>query len=194
VAGVSKIDGDQSTIEAQASYAMGSTFVNMTAGYASTDWTHTGPVSGVKRATVDGLIGSLQVGQRWSLGEAWQVGLSGGLDYDGTSCTKSCLLAGVTADESNWRGNVAAKLSGTAGAFRPFASIAYSDDLDGGNAVSLGGVSVAADTASSLLTARAGFDARLNEKVGLFIDAGMVEGLDNDVTGYDGQAGLRINW
>jgi hypothetical protein len=53
---------------------------------------------------------------------------------------------------------------------------------------------VAADTASSLLTARAGFDARLNEKVGLFIDAGMVEGLDNDVTGYDGQAGLRINW
>jgi autotransporter-associated beta strand protein len=194
VAGVSKIDGDQSTIEAQASYAMGSTFVNMTAGYASTDWTHTGPVSGVTLATVDGLIGSVQVGQRWSLGEAWQLGLSGGLDYDGTSCTKSCLLAGVTADESNWRGNVAAKLSGTSGKFRPFASISYSDDLDGGNAVSLGGVSVAADTASSLLTARAGFDARLNEKVGLFIDAGMVEGLDNDVTGYDGQAGLRINW
>jgi len=193
-AGVSKIEGDQSLIEAQASYAMGSTFVNMTAGLASTDWSHTGPVSGVKQATVDGLIGSLQVGHRWGVGEAWQFGVSGGLDYDGTSCSEPCLLAGVTAEESNWRGNVAAKLSGTTGKFRPYASIAYSDDLDGGNSVSLGGVSVAADTASSLLSARAGFDARVSEQVGLFIDAGMVEGLDTDITGYDGQAGLRINW
>ena len=193
-AGVSKLEGEQNMIEAQASYDMDGTFVNMTAGYAGTDWTHTGPASGIKTASVDGLVASLQVGRRWSLGEAWQVGVSGGLDYDGTTCADACLLAGVASQESNWRGSLAAKLSGTGAVFRPFAAISYADDLDGGNSVSLGGVSVAADTASSLLGARAGFDARLGERFGLFVDAGMVEGLDNDVTGYDGQAGLRINW
>jgi len=194
VAGVSRLDGDLGLIEAQAAYAKDGMFVNLSAGYATTDWTHTGTVSGVKAATVDGLVGSLMVGRQWALGTSWQLGVSGEINYDGTTCSDACILAGVTAEESNWRAGLGAKLAGTMPAFRPFVSVSWSDDLDGGNTVSLGTVSVAADTAASLLGARAGFEANLSEKIGLFADVGMVEGLDTSVSGVDGQAGLRIFW
>ena len=194
LAGVSRLDGDLGLIEAQAAYAKDGMFVNLSAGYATTDWTHTGTVSGVKAATVDGLVGSLMVGRQWALGTEWQLGVSGEINYDGTTCSDACILAGVTAEESNWRAGLGAKLAGTMPAFRPFVSVSWSDDLDGGNTVSLGTVSVAADTAASLLGARAGFEANLSEKIGLFADVGMVEGLDTSVSGVDGQAGLRIFW
>jgi hypothetical protein len=194
LAGVSRLDGDLSLIEAQAAYAKDGMFVNLTAGYASTDWTHTGPVSGVKTATVDGLVGSLMVGHRWAMGESWALGVSGEVNYDGTTCSSACILAGVTAVESNWRAGLAAKLAGTMPSFRPFVSVSWSDDLDGGNTVSLGTIAVAADTSASLFGARAGFEANLSEKIGLFADVGMVEGLDTSVSGVDGQAGLRIFW
>ena len=136
----------------------------------------------------------MQVGMRWALGAQWRIGLMGEIDYDGTSCGDSCLLAGVTENASEWHGGASLRLDGSFTSFKPFVAISYSDDLDGGNEVSLGTASVVADTSASLFGARAGFDARVSDRVGVFLNAGMTEGLDSDVSGYDGQAGLKVYW
>lgn len=193
-AGIVELEGDQAVIEGYASYQHERVFMNLTAGYATTDWSFEGPTFGSLSATVDGIVGSMQVGMRWALGAQWRIGVMGEIDYDGTSCGDSCLLAGVTENASEWRGGASLRLDGSFTNFRPFVAISYSDDFDGGNEVSLGTATVVADTSASLFGARAGFDARVNDRVGVFLNAGMTEGLDSDVSGYDGQAGLKVYW
>jgi outer membrane autotransporter protein len=192
--GIAELDGDQTVIEGYASYQGERSFMNLTAGYATTDWSFGGPTFGARSATVDGLIGSLQVGMRWAMDAQWRIGLMGQINYDGTTCGSNCLLAGVTENASEWQGGLAVRVDGAFPVFKPYFEVSYSDDFDGGNEVSLGGAVVAADTASSLLGARAGFDARVSDGVGLFANVGMTEGLDSDVSGYDGQAGLKVYW
>ncbi len=193
-AGIAELDGEQSVIEGHASYQRERVFMNLTAGYATTDWTFDGPTFGGLSATVDGIVGSMQVGMRWALGTQWRVGLMGEIDYDGTSCGDSCLIAGATENASEWRGGATLRIDGSFTNFRPFVALSYSDDFDGGNEVSMGSALVVADTAASLFGARAGFDARVSERIGVFLNAGMTEGLDSDVSGYDGQAGLKVYW
>jgi hypothetical protein len=181
-------------IEGHASYQRERVFMNLTAGYATTDWTFDGLASGTSSATIDGLIGSLQVGMRWALGTQWRVGLMGKIDYDGTTCGDNCLVAGTVENTSSWQGGVSLRLDGSYDSFKPFVAVSYSGDLDGGNEVSLGSARIVTETASNLFGARAGFDARVSDGVGLFANVGMTEGLDAEVSGYDGQAGLKVYW
>jgi hypothetical protein len=192
--GIAELDGDQTVIEGYASYQGARSFMNLTAGYATTDWSFDGPTFAPRSATVDGLIGSFQVGMRWALGTDWRVGLSGEINYDGTSCDSSCFLAGVTETASEWQGGVSLRIDGTNPSFKPFVALSYSGDLDGGNEVSLGTARIVTETASNLFGARAGFDARVSGDIGIFANVGMTEGLDADVSGYDGQAGLKVYW
>jgi hypothetical protein len=192
--GIAQLDGEQAVIEGHMAYQRERVFMNLTAGYATTDWSFDGPTFGALSATVDGIVGSMQVGMRWALGAQWRVGLMGEVNYDGTSCGDTCLLAGVRENASEWRGGATLRIDGTFAAIRPFLALSYSDAFDGGNEVSMGPAIVTADTASSLFGARAGFDARVSERVGIFLNAGMIEGLDSEVNGYDGQAGLKLYW
>jgi outer membrane autotransporter protein len=106
------------------------------------------------------------------------------------------LLAGTTEETNAWQGGVSLRLDGSLsnGAIAPYVALSYMTDLDGGNEVAMGTAIVTADTASALFGARAGLNARVADRVVLFVGAGLVEGLDNDVTGYDGQAGLKVHW
>ena len=76
----------------------------------------------------------------------------------------------------------------------PYVALTYSDDLDGGNTVSMGTASVTADTASSLFGAKAGVTAYVGQRVALFADVGLTDGTNSDVRGYDGQGGLKLYW
>jgi hypothetical protein len=192
--GIAELDGDQTVIEGHASYQGARSFMNLTAGYATTDWSFDGATFAPRSATVDGFIGSLQIGMRWALGTDWRVGLSGEISYDGTSCDSDCFLAGVTEAASEWQGGVSLRVDGTNPSFKPFFALSYSGDIDGGNEVSLGTARIVTETASNLFGARAGFDARVSGDIGIFANVGMTEGLDADVSGYDGQAGLKVFW
>ena len=56
------LDGKEGLIEAYAAYAKDHMFVNLAAGYASTDWTFDAPISGSNSATVSGVVASAQAG------------------------------------------------------------------------------------------------------------------------------------
>jgi outer membrane autotransporter protein len=206
IAGRAKLDGDLGLIEAQASYVKNGMFLSLSAGYASTDWIFDGLQPGIYAAAVDGMIGSLMAGHEWDLGWDLKIAVSGEISYDGTSCAMPCVLysqeLGSTystmAEENNWRAGLSAKLADTSGAFRPFASVSWSDDIDGGSTVSRrAGVSIVADTAPNLMAARVGFEAEVSTNFGVFADvgiAGAVADPDKGVSGFDGQAGLRFSW
>jgi hypothetical protein len=45
-----------------------------------------------------------------------------------------------------------------------------------------------------LVGAEAGISAMLDDSVALFGHAGITEGLDNDISAFEGQAGVRVLW
>ncbi len=194
-AGMAKLDGNQGVVEGYAAYARNSVFMNLSAGYSTTDWTFDGPVFAPKSATANGMIGSAQVGMRWPLGQL-QVGLIGEVDYDGTSCGNSCLIAGVNEDASSWLGKATLRVDGSFsnGKIAPYVAVAYVDDFAGGNKVSMGTAVVNADTQSNLLDAQAGVTAYVGERVALFGNVGWTDGLNSDVTGFNGQGGVKLYW
>jgi hypothetical protein len=194
-AGKAKLDGNQGVVEGYAAYARNNTFMNLSAGYSTTDWTFDGPVFAPKSATADGIIGSAQIGMRWPMGQ-WQLGVIGEVDYDGTSCGNSCLIAGVSEDARSWLGIATLRLDGSfsKGKIAPYIAISYSDDFGGGNKVSMGTAMVDADTQSNLLDAQAGLTAYVGERVALFGNVGWTDGLNSDVTGFNGQGGLKLYW
>jgi autotransporter-associated beta strand protein len=201
--GSARLDGDLGLIEAQASYVKDGLFFSLSAGYASTDWIFESMRSGVLLAAVDGMVGSLMAGHEWTLYEDWKVAVSGELSYDGTSCSvPQCMLGlpGTVAEENNWRAGLAAKVSsGTQRSFRPFVEVSWSNELGSTTIAraSNAGVSAMVDTAPNLMGARAGFEADLTNNIGLFVDVGMsgaVADANASVSGFDGQAGLRVSW
>jgi fibronectin-binding autotransporter adhesin len=201
--GSARLDGDLGLIEAQASYVKDGLFFSLSAGYASTDWIFESMRHGVLLAAVDGMVGSLMAGHEWTLYEDWKVAVSGEVSYDGTSCgVPQCMLGlpGTVAEENNWRAGLAAKVSSrTERSFRPFVEVSWSNELGSTTVAraSNAGVSAMVDTAPNLMGARAGFEADLTNNIGLFVDVGMsgaVADANASVSGFDGQAGLRVSW
>lgn len=194
--GLATLDGDQGVVEVYATHEHDDYFANVSAGYATTDWTFDGPTFAPVTATVDGFVASVQLGTRWMLGTNWRLGLSGEIDYDGTSCGDTCLIGGVSEETNAWQGGVALRLDGALsnGALLPYLALSYTGSLDGGNEVAMGAAAVNADTNASRFGARAGLSARVADRVMIFAGAGLIEGIENDVTGYDGQAGLKVHW
>jgi hypothetical protein len=198
---MSRLRGELAVIEALAAYAKDGFFVNLSAGYSTTDWTQIGVVPEANATTVDGLVSSVVVGRQWAVGTSWQLSVSGEINYDGTTCSEACIRSSTGAGEStwqkSWRAGLSARIAGTMPTFRPFISASWSDDVDGGNAVSLGTASANAETGSDILGARVGFDANLKGNIGLFADVGVIGAVadpDRSVSGFDGQAGVRFLW
>src|SRR6185503_14999941 len=89
--GPGNLDGNQGAIEVYATWAKRHWFMNVSAGYSTTDWTFDAPLSGHSEATVNGFIASVQGGARFGMGPV-RLGLLAELDYDGTKCGETCFV------------------------------------------------------------------------------------------------------
>jgi autotransporter-associated beta strand protein len=192
--GTGKLDGDQGVVEAYMTWAKSHVFINVSAGYSTTDWSFDAPLSGHSDATVDGFIAAAQAGARWGMGNV-RAGLSAQLDYDGTKCGDTCFVAGVTEDVAKLRAKGAARLDGmfSDGTIQPFVQVGIEDNLDGTNSAGIGAAAVESDT-GLLLTADAGLTAFVSKNFALFAGVGVTSGLDKDVNGFDGQGGVKLTW
>jgi len=195
-AGMADLDGTARVIEAYTSFTSSSFFVNLSAGYADTDWDVTDAFSGVAQASVSGFIAQAQAGLALDL-DIVAVKLIGAVNYDDQNCGESCFGLAVTEDTGLIEGKGTVRFDGVTwgGSIRPWAAVSYSDVLsDGVNTVSLGAVSVSSATNDELLSLDAGLQTYLDENFSLFVDGGYHESLSKDITGYKAGVGLKLYW
>jgi autotransporter-associated beta strand protein len=195
LAGIGKLNGDGGMIQAFLGYAESQMFANLSVGYSNINWNFDGPLTPVTSATTGGVIGSLQAGMLWPMGD-WRLGAMAELGYDGMTCSKGCLLAGTVEDIASWSGKATLRVDGkmAEGVLLPFVALSFSDSLDGTNTVRNGTAVITTDTNSSIFNAKAGITAMVGDNTAVFIDGGITEGLSNDVSGADGTAGVKIFW
>jgi outer membrane autotransporter protein len=193
--GIADMNGDAMMAQAYASMHHGNFFANLSAGYVAMDFQFDGAASAMLEGDVEGFFGGLQLGANWAVGDVWQLGAIGEINYDGLDCDNSCLLAGTVADTSDWSARGTLRLDGRLydGQFLPFLAVSLSDRF-GDLTVTNGAASITADTASSLLGAKLGATIMMDEQWALFLNGGLTEGLDNDVSGWDGTGGLKVTW
>ena len=193
--GKATMDGDTSMVQVNMSLVRPSgLFGTVTMGYSDTDWSAKGVYGAKFAATVAGLTGSLRVGDAHRIGEKTMLTLAATLDYNGVRCGENCLFAGTTETPNTFVGAIDARLDTTYLFLRPFFGAQVSTDFGKGNRVSLGNAVAIADTQSYLLNVEAGFDAPVSDDFSIFAKGGLTEGLDSDVSGYKGAAGLVARW
>jgi hypothetical protein len=191
------LDGDTWFAQVYAQFLSGQWFGDLSVGYASTEWDMRRAIlGGTAGETVDGVIGKLGGGYRFEFDEPFAVTVAGHVLYDGSSCSDDCFLTGNREDTSDWFGRLSVRFERPydGGKIRPYLQVSYTDDLDGGNAVRFGQAAAFSDTSSSLFGLNAGVAMDVAPNMHLFLDAGLTQGLDNDVKGYQGQAGFRMTW
>ncbi|MEQ1754019.1 MAG: autotransporter domain-containing protein [Micropepsaceae bacterium] len=194
-AGLGKLDGDGGMIQGFMGYVHDNMFANLSVGYGNVNWTFSGPVGADKDAGTAGVIGSLQAGMLWPMGD-WRLGAMAELDYDNMNCSGGCMLAGTVEDIASWSGKASLRLDGKIadGMLLPFVAVSFSDSLDGANTVRNGSASLTTETNSSIFNAKAGLTAMVGEETAVFINGGITEGMSNDVSGAEGSAGMKIFW
>lgn len=195
-AGVGSLDGSSRVIEAYAAFTSSSFFVNLSAGYADTDWDFTGAISAAQQTSVSGFIASAQAGLALDL-EIVAVKLIGAVSYDDQSCGEDCFGFAVTEDTGLIEAKGTVRFDGVTwgGSIRPWAAVSLSDVLsDGVNTVSAGPFTTSAATNEQLLSIDGGLQTYLDENFALFLDGSYQEGLSNDITGYKGGVGLKLYW
>lgn len=195
-AGVGSLDGSSRVIEAYAAFTSSSFFVNLSAGYADTDWDFTGAISAAQQTSVSGFIASAQAGLALDL-EIVAVKLIGAVSYDDQSCGEDCFGFAVTEDTGMIEAKGTVRFDGVTwgGSIRPWAAVSLSDVLsDGVNTVSAGPFTTSAATNEQLLSIDGGLQTYLDENFALFLDGSYQEGLSNDITGYKGGVGLKLYW
>lgn len=195
--GSPRLDGDTWFAQLYAQYVAGKWFADASAGYASTDWDMRRAVlGGIVGETVDGVIGRVGGGYRFEFDEPFAITVAGHVIYDGTSCGDDCFLTGNREETSDWFGRVSVRFERPYddGKIRPYLAVSYTDDFDGGNAVRFGQAEAFSDTSSALFGLNAGLAMDMAPNMHLFFDAGLTQGFDKDVKGYQGQAGFRMTW
>jgi Autotransporter beta-domain/Autochaperone Domain Type 1 len=195
--GTPGLDGDTWFGQVYAQFVSGQWFADASVGYASTEWEMRRAILGGKVSeTVDGVIGKIGGGYRIEFDEPFAVTVAGHVMYDGTSCGDNCFLSGNREETSDWFGKLSVRFERpyNDGKLRPYLQVSYTDDFDDGNAVRFGQAAAFANTSSSLLGLNAGLAMDVAPNMHLFVDAGLTQGLDNDVKGYQGQAGFRMTW
>ncbi|MBP6011626.1 MAG: autotransporter-associated beta strand repeat-containing protein [Alphaproteobacteria bacterium] len=193
LAGIGTLEGDGTAVQLYAVYLHDHVYATMQLGYGSYDWTFDGPLTAPTAAETSGILGAFETGMRWPLSEAWRIGLSGGIAYDGMSCDSSCLLTGLTDDPAEWSAKGALRLDGNMGSWRTFAALGLSDRF-GENNVTVGTATTTTDTDSSMLDLSAGLGVRLASNVEFFVGGHYGESLDKDVDQFDGNGGIKIAW
>ncbi|MFM9865802.1 MAG: autotransporter domain-containing protein, partial [Micropepsaceae bacterium] len=193
--GIADMNGDAMMGQVYMSMHHGNFFANLSAGYAAMDFQFDGAVSDMREGDVSGAIGGLQLGANWSVWDAWHLGAIGEVNYDGLDCDDGCLVAGTIADTSDWSARATLRLDGRLhdGQFLPYFALSLSDRF-GELTVTNGTASLTSDTASSLLGAKVGATVMIDNGWALFVNGGITEGIDNDVSGWDGTGGLKVIW
>ncbi len=193
LAGIGKLEGDGTAVQLYAVYLHDKVYATMQLGYGSYDWTFDGPLTAPAAAETSGILGAFETGMRWPLSEAWRIGLSGGIAYDGMSCDSSCILTGLTDDPAEWSAKGALRLDGNMGSWRTFAALGLSDRF-GENNVTVGTATTTTDTDSAMLDLSAGLGVRLASNVEFFVGGHYGESMDKDVDQFDGNGGIKIAW
>jgi outer membrane autotransporter protein len=199
--GASKLEGDTWFAQVYGQYLSGPWFADASIGYASTEWDFSRAVlapglTAQAGETVDGVIGKIGGGYRFSFDEPFFVTVSGHVLYDGGSCGGGCFLAGIQEDTSDWAGRLAVRFERPFmdGAIRPYLAVSYTDDFSGGHTSRLGQAGVVIDSNSSVLGLNAGLNYSVSPNAQFFLDVGARQSLNNDTEAYQGQAGFRMTW
>jgi hypothetical protein len=208
--GVATVDGDTWSILGTAHYTHGGFYADLAAGYATTDWDvrrvlNPGGLAGTfgvaSNVDVDGVVGSFDAGYRIKTDDIFTLTFAGQVFYNDMDCGTNCLIVvpGVqtTEDTSDWVGRLEAKLEAaySGGKYRPWVAVNYTDTLDGdGQTVRMGNAIVTSETANNLLGVDLGLQAQLAANLDLTLQAGMQQGLVDDVQTYQGQVGLKYRW
>ncbi len=193
-AGLGLLEGNGGMIQLHASMYHGPFFANIAAGYGQSNWDYTGPSATTADASLNGFVGSFQVGGLWPMGTGWRVGAIAELNYDGLDCDDDCLLPGTAADVTNlfMKGTVRIDGSMHGGVVLPFLALSVSDGDE--NTITNGSASFTTDTNAALFGAKAGATIMIGQQTALIVNGGVIEGLNNDVSGWDGTAGVKIFW
>ncbi len=193
--GIGDMNGDAMGAQVYASMHHGNFFANLSAGYVAMDFQFDGAVSDTREGDVEGVIGGLQLGANWPVWDAWHLGAVGEVNYDGLDCDNQCLVAGTIADTADWSARGTLRLDGELydGQFLPFVALSFSDRF-GDLTVTNGSAGLTVDAASSVLGAKLGATVMIDNGWALFVNGGISEGLDNDVSGWDGAGGLKVVW
>lgn len=195
-AGEGAFTGNLRVIEAYAAFTSSVFFLNLSGGYADADWIYTGRLMGSAIASTGGFIGSAQAGIGLGV-EPVAMKLIGSVNYDGTDCGESCFGLASTEETGLIEAKASLRFDGLTwgGSVRPWAMVSYSSVLsDGINKVSMGAVSVTADTNDELLSIDAGMQSYLDQNLALFLDGGYHESLQKDISGYRAGLGLKLYW
>ena len=209
--GAMTVDGDTWSILGSAHYAMDGFYADLSAGYAATDWDvrralNPGGLLGTfgvaSNVDVDGMVGHLDAGYRFKTDSIFTLTVAGQVFYNDMDCGTNCLFAPGSVpqsveDTSDWVGRLEAKLEAgyDEGKFRPWIAVNYTDALDGdGQTVRAGNAEVVSNTANALFGIDVGLQAELAEKLDLTVQAGVQQGLVDDVETYQVQVGLKYRW
>lgn len=192
LAGIGDLDGEGGVIQAFAGFNHGNFFANLNLGYGNSNWTYDGPLAAPVTASMNGVVGSFQVGALWPMGENLRFGAIGEVGYDAMDCSDQCLVPGTVADTGDWTMKGTLRLDGTmhGGMIRPYAAVSFS--TRDGNTITNGSGKIATDTAASVFGAKAGATVMVGEQTGLFLNGGLVSG--DGVDGWDGTGGIKIFW
>jgi hypothetical protein len=191
------LEGETWFGQVYAQFVSGQWFADISAGYASTEWDMRRVVLGGRVSeTVDGVIGKVGGGYRFQFDEPFAVTVQAHAIYDGSSCSDNCFLTGNREETSDWFGKASVRFERpyNDGTLRPYLQVSYTDDFDDGARIQFGQAQAFSDTSSSILGVNAGVAMDLAPNMHVYFDAGLTQGLDNDVQGYQGQAGFRMTW
>jgi hypothetical protein len=209
--GAMTVEGDTWSVLGTAHYMHGGFYADLSAGYASTDWDvrralNPGGLLGTfgvaSNVDVDGVVGHFDAGYRIKTDDIFTLTFAGQVFYNDMDCGTNCLFAAGTLpqsieDTSDWVGRLEAKLEAaySGGKIRPWVAVNYTDTLDGdGHSVRMGNAEVFSETANNLLGVDIGMQAQIAANLDLTIQAGMQQGLVDDVQSYQGQVGLKYRW
>lgn len=199
--GSPSLEGETWFGQVYAQFVSGQWFADASVGYASTEWDFRRSVMVAGFAprltdTVDGVIGKVGGGYRFQFDEPFAVTVQAHAIYDGTSCGDNCFLSGNREKTNDWFGKASVRFERPYddGRIRPYLQVSYTDDFDDGARVQFGQALAVSDTSNSILGVNAGVALDVAPNMHVFLDAGLTRSLDNDVQGYQGQAGFRMTW
>ncbi|MFM9865803.1 MAG: autotransporter-associated beta strand repeat-containing protein [Micropepsaceae bacterium] len=194
LAGVGALSGTGGMIQANFGVQKKTYFANVGLGYGSTEWTFDGPLAAPVDATLSGFLGSVQLGAVLPVGNDWRFAAIGEAQYDAMVCDIQCFLTATEAEPGSLflKGTLRFDGEMSDGDVLPFISVSI---LNGDSStVKNGAVSLTTDTFSALVDAKAGLSVKVSRDMAVYVSGGVTEGLSNEVSGWDGTAGLKMTW
>jgi fibronectin-binding autotransporter adhesin len=191
--GAGRLEGDGGIVQLYAEFHSGGFFANLTGGWGAFDYTFDGPGAGPMGAQLNGTIGALQLGHHWAI-DWFRLGAIGEVAYNSMDCRADCILVGTQTDANRWfyKGTVRADTVLSDGELKPYLALSLANG--GSSTVTNGPASLTTDTQALHLIAKAGANIMVDTQTAIFLDAGMTEGLDNDIKGWDVGAGIKAMW